>query len=80
MPPRVRVYQLRFAGEQEAAAFAAAWPDAAAKGDWVQLRLRRGEPVARLLAMAAQSGVQDLKTRQESLEDMFLRMYGGRNE
>ena len=30
--------------------------------------------------MAAKSGVQDLQTRQESLEDMFLRMYGGRNE
>ena len=75
-----RVYQLRFAGENEAAAFAAAWPGAAAKGDWVQLQLSRGEPVARLLAMAAKSGVQDLQTRQESLEDMFLRMYGGRNE
>ena len=62
------------------AAYQLAWPGAAAKGDWVQLQLSRGEPVARLLAMAAKSGVQDLQTRQESLEDMFLRMYGGRNE
>lgn len=72
-----RIYQLRFESVQQAAAFAAAWPGAAAKGEWVQLRLAQGEPVARLLALAAQSGVQDLQTRQESLENMFLRMYGG---
>lgn len=72
-----RIYQLRFESTQQAAAFAAAWPDATAKGEWVQLRLAQGEPVARLLALAAQSRVQDLQTRQESLEDMFLRMYGG---
>lgn len=75
-----RVYQLRFEDSARAEAFAAGWPGAAAKGEWVQMRLGRGEPVARLLAQAAQAGVQDLQTRQENLEDMFLRMYGGQDK
>ena len=72
-----RVYQLRFADMQQAKGFAAAWPGAQAKEAWVHLRLTREEPVARLLTLAVEHGVLDLQTRQESLEDMFLGMYGG---
>lgn len=71
-----RQYTFSFALPRQAADFAAGWPGAAVEGGKVSVRLEGAGRLPALLESAAQNQVIGLETAGQSLEELFLKLYG----
>lgn len=71
-----RQLRFRFPTEEAAAQMAKAFPGAAAQGKRVELTAT-ADQVAPVLGAAARLGVRDVQSRTQTLEELFLHLYGG---
>lgn len=71
---RRKIYEITLEEEQEAQKFAGKFPGAACSGRCVTVETAE---LGRLIQELARTKVTDLKTRSQSLEELFLSYYGG---
>ena len=76
---RSRRYTFTFAQPRQAADFAAGWQGAAVEDTKVTVQLQGAHRLPALLQSAAQNQVTGLETAGQSLEEMFLKLYGEEN-
>ena len=76
---RSRRYTFTFAQPRQAADFAAGWQGAAVEDTKVTVQLQGADRLPALLQSAAQNQVTGLETAGQSLEEMFLKLYGEEN-
>ncbi len=73
---RGRRYTFSFASPRQAADFASGWQGAAVEDTKVTVQLQGVDRLPALLQSAAQNQVTGLETAGQSLEEMFLKLYG----
>ena len=71
---REKIFQLYFAGPEQAKEFAAVFPGSISTGNKVQVT---GE-INKILKIASGFDIKDIDIRTQSLEELFMQFYGGK--